>query len=78
MELEQKLKLLAEQNIFGINKLIKLGGSYALILPRTWVDIHCISIDDAFYVKLQVIDGKLVFSSIAPRDIADIVIKEKK
>ena len=75
---DSKIKLLAEEKAFGIRKLTKVGDSFALILPKFWVQWYCTEIDGNYYLKLQVIDNELVFSPITSDDVKDIRIKEKQ
>ena len=78
MQIEEKIKILAEQRALGIRRLLRLGNSYAITLPKIWVELHCIEIDGVYYVKIEVQEGELFFSTISPEDIEGIVVKEKK
>ena len=78
MELKQKIKLLGEQKIFGVNKLIRIGGSYGVTLPKIWVDFHCTEIDGEYYCRLEVNEDTLIFSPINIGDIEAVRIKEKQ
>ena len=78
MELEQQIKLLAESKVFGITKLIRIGGSYGVTLPKIWVDFNTVEVDDDYYCRLEVEGNALIFSPISPQDIEGIIIKEKK
>jgi len=78
MELEQKIKILAESRMFGISKLVHLGGSYALILPKRWVEVNMTDIDGDYYCGVEVVDDTLVFRPIDPNDLEAVTIKEKK
>lgn len=78
MELKEKIRLLSEQHAFDIRKLTRIGDSLGLLVPRTWVDLHCIEIDGEYYFRLKVAEGKLIFSAIDPDDIEAVTIKEKK
>jgi antitoxin component of MazEF toxin-antitoxin module len=77
MELAEKIKILGEQHAFGVNKLTKIGNSYAIILPKVWVQMHCVDIDGGYYLRLEVEDNQLIFSPIELEDVEAIVIKEK-
>ncbi|HEY41518.1 MAG TPA: hypothetical protein G4O18_06625 [Dehalococcoidia bacterium] len=79
MKIEDKLKVLAERpEIFGITKLIKIGGSYAIIVPKLWLEFNGVEVDGEYYCRLEVANSQLVFSPIAPEDIESVVIREKK
>jgi hypothetical protein len=73
----EKIKILADTHAFGIRKLIPLGGSYGLVIPKMWVTANCVEIDGEYYLKLNVVNNELRFSSISPDDIEGIEIKEK-
>jgi len=80
MELEQKIKIMAESKMFGITKLIRFGSSYGIVVPRLWLEMHATAIDGDYYVSLDVSDenATLAFRPINPEDIEAVSIKEKK
>lgn len=78
MQVKDKIRILAEQKIFGMRKLVKFGNSYGINLPRTWVNMNCIEIDGNYYLKLEVENNKLIFSPIDPSDIEGVVVKKKE
>jgi len=77
MEIEEKIKLLAKMRAFGVKKLIKLGDSYACLIPRSWVEFNGIEIDNGYYVTLCVEGNKLIFSLIDTENLEEITVKER-
>ena len=73
-----KIKVAADQNILGVTKLIKMGGSFGVTIPRVWVDFHCIDVDDEYYLIMEVEGNRLIFSPINLEDIKDIRIRVKE
>lgn len=78
VSLRDKIKLMSEQNIFGVTKLHKVGGSYVLPIPKIWVDLHCTSVDGDYYLKLEVEGGKLVLSPLELEDIDTLRVRRKE
>jgi len=80
MEKETKERIiieLAKQQAFGVRKLTALGGSYALIIPPTWVRFHCVEIDGDYYFKMGVDGDTLILKAISDEDLEGINMKEK-
>ena len=75
MEIDEKIKKLGRSHSFGIRKLIIVGNSYAITLPKFWVDMYCTRIDGEYYLKLKVIGGDLLFGAIKPEDVEHIRMK---
>jgi antitoxin component of MazEF toxin-antitoxin module len=78
VELEQKIKLLAETKAFGITKLIRIGGSYGITLPKIWVDFNAVEVEGDYYCRIEVENNALIFRPITQDDLEGIVIKEKR
>ena len=78
MEIEQKIKILAETKTLGITKLIRIGGSYGFTLPKLWVDFNAVMVDGDYYCRLQVVDNSLIFSPITSTDLEAITLRERK
>jgi hypothetical protein len=78
MELEEKIKILAESRVFGISKLIHIGGSYGLTLPKRWVEVNMTEIDGDYYCEVEVVGNTIVFRPIDPSEIESVTIKEKE
>ena len=78
MNTKEKIKLLSQKHTFGIRKLIELGDSYALTIPKLWVLMNCTELDDSYYLQLNIEDNKLIFMSIDEKEIESISVKEKK
>ena len=78
MELEEKLKKLAEHHIFGIRKLTRIGTSYGMIIPRPWILVNCVEVKGHYYFKLEVEGDKLIFTPLTLEDIDSINFKEKE
>jgi len=74
---ERVIRELARQQAFGVKKLTALGGSYALIIPPTWVRFHCVEIDGDYYFKMGVEGDTLILKAISDGDLEGITIKEK-
>ena len=77
MEINEKIKVLADMPGQGIIRLHSIGGSYALILPKFWVYMNCTNIDDDYYVSLKQVDGNLLFTPIDMDEIAGLEVKKK-
>jgi len=77
MDIATKVKVLAEMRAFGIIKLKRIGGSYSLIIPMSWVKIYGFAIEEDYYVKLDVVGHKLMLSLIDETELELINIKEK-
>lgn len=45
------------EELFGKKKLQTLGGSYAVIIPKGWVDIFCKPINGVYWVTVDVETG---------------------
>ncbi len=78
-EVEKKaiIRELAKQQAFGVKKLVSLGGSYAVVIPMTWIKYHCTEIDGDYYFKLDVDGDTLILKAIADEDLESITIKPK-
>lgn len=77
MEDDIKVKLLAEQKALGIRKLLRIGDSYALTLPKFWVRWHCFETDGEYYVQLTVEGSMLRFSPIDEDTLKKVMVREK-
>lgn len=77
MDTAEKIRALAKIRAFGVKKLIKFGDSYAITLPKSWVELNGIEIDGDYYVSLNVENTKLIFSLIDAEAIEEIAVKEK-
>jgi hypothetical protein len=70
---------------FGLQKLIRMGGSYVLIIPKRWVELYAYEIEEedkpTYWMQIMVEeDGNI---HISPIDVKDLratlkLIKEKK
>lgn len=77
MENTEKIKLLAKDSLFGVKKLQRIGGSFAVLLPREWVEWSCVEIDGDYYCKMDIADRSLLLSMIAETDLENLDIKGK-
>lgn len=75
---DELIKELARQQAFGVKKLTRLGNSFGIIVPRTWVKFNCAKIDGEYYFKLNVEGGNLTLKAITPEDLENIKVREKK
>lgn len=64
-----KIKELAKQQTFGIKKAVPLGGSYAVVIPMTWLKWHGELLDGDYYFKMNV-DGEVLV--LAPINVSDL------
>ena len=76
-EKQSIIRELAKQQAFGVKKLVSLGGSYAVVIPMTWIKFHCTLIDDDYYFKLDVDGDMLILKAIADEDLESITMKPK-
>lgn len=75
MEIETKIKVLAESKLFGMHRLCRIGGSYSLILPKHWVEIFMHRIDDDYYCHIDVVNDTVVLRPASPKDVEGITVK---
>lgn len=78
MEIETKIKLLSQMDAFGIKKLVKVGDSFALIVPKPWVVMFCTEIENNYYFQLQVENNQLIFSPINTEEVDTINVKRRR
>ncbi len=76
-EKQSIIRELAKQQAFGVKKLVSLGGSYAVVIPMTWIKFHCTLIEGDYYFKLDVDGDTLILKAIADEDLESITIKPK-
>lgn len=77
MEVEEKIKTLARMGVFGIKKLIKVGDSYAIIIPLPWLNMNATKINDDYYMTIRVENNSLICSPVDENDIGKLTFKEK-
>ena len=64
----EDLEKLESFPIYGVQKLTKLGGSYAIILPKSWVEFHAHEVisykkgapEETYWVEVSVGEGGVV------------------
>lgn len=78
IEKESLIRELARQQAFGVKKLTPLGGSYALLIPPTWVRFHCVEIDGDYYFKMGVEGDTLILKAITATDLEGVTLKKKE
>lgn len=59
----------------GAVSLKKLGGSYALILPKVWVDLYALNYNGRRWVTLdgETAPGKLLLGGIDHGEVVDLL-----
>lgn len=58
----EQLRILETLGLAGLYELKKVGGSYALFLPKVWVDLFCLEVDGSYWVQLTIgNDGTITF-----------------
>jgi hypothetical protein len=77
MELEEKIRILAERKAFGIRKLLSIGNSYAIVIPKFWVEYNCLEIDGDYFMQLDVEGESIRFSPINVDSLKAVKVKEK-
>jgi hypothetical protein len=70
-----KIKLLAEKKAFGIRKVLPLGHSYAIVLPKFWVELFCTEIDNKYYMEIDVQDDVVRIHPVDTEALKNIHIK---
>lgn len=78
MNVEKKIQILAESNLSAITKLIRIGGSYGVTLPKIWVDLNMIEIEGEYYCGMEIAGNNIVFRPIEPNDYEAVTIREKE
>ena len=72
------LELLKEFKLF--QRVIKLGGSYALVLPKDWVEYTAFVTDEdtepVYWLKMEIDDNRLIFYPPSKKDIHDFLTTE--
>lgn len=77
LEIEQKVKVLSQLG-FGIRKVSRLGNSYAIIVPKEWVEYFCLRTDDAYWVQMSIDeDNTLRISPLTEADLKAIRVRKK-
>jgi len=77
----EQLRILEDIGVFGVQKLTKLGGSYAIILPKEWVEYYAYEISDVaehdekkkITYWIQVIVGENGELKISPLNISELI-----
>ena len=77
MDLHKKIEILSKQQAFGMRKLTKVGNSFALLVPKSWLDFNCTEIDGEYYFTLQVEGNQLIFSPVDLEVVDAVTIREK-
>jgi hypothetical protein len=68
------------REMFSLKKVLKTGGSYALLLPRDWVDIYCDEIDGDYWVEAGFNGKEITLTAISQKDFERLssMIQEAK
>ena len=72
------LEILKEFKLF--QRIMKIGGSYALILPKDWVE-YCALVTDEdkdpiYWLKMDIENNRLVFYPPTKKEIHDFLTQE--
>jgi hypothetical protein len=80
MELTKKelIRQLAQDQVFGVKKLARIGNSFGIVVPMTWVKFNCTEIDGDYYFKLNVEGGSLILRAITNEDLENITVRPKE
>lgn len=78
MELEKRIKMMAESKMYAVTKLIRIGGSYGVIVPKLWLDCNTTEIEGDYYCGIEVVGNTLVIRPIQPGDLEGVTIIEKE
>lgn len=78
-EVEKKalIRELGRQRAFGVKKLVRIGGSYAVVVPKIWINFNAVEIDGDYYFKMGVEGNELVLKAITDEDLEGVSIKPK-
>jgi len=71
------IRELARQQAFGIKKAVNLGGSCAIVIPKTWLKWHGVLIDGEYYFKMDVDGETLVLIPITDEDVKGVKLEMK-
>lgn len=65
---------------FGIKRIIKIGGSYAVLLPSDWVDIYTDEVQGSHWVELAYNGKDITITALTEGDFQHLssLIKEAK
>lgn len=76
--LEKRLKIMQGLGIFGIRRLVKVGSSEALVLPRAWINVCALKVGKGNWVKLsQTLEGNIQVSSLTEEELEGIELEKE-
>ena len=69
-KLEDRLEVL--EKFFPVKRLKKIGGSYALFLPKEWIDSYCdpVGIED-YFVLMALKEGSITISALSEKEVME-------
>lgn len=59
--------------LLGATRLQRLGDSYALIIPKLWIDANAVKIDNSFYVKTDVDLDQITIEPLDREEINELL-----
>lgn len=75
--IEEKLKVLQSMGVLGIRKLIPVGGSYAVIIPKEWIDYYTLQTNSGYWVKLlPTEEGNILLASVTEDEVKSLYVAE--
>jgi len=77
MEIAEKIKILAKMKVYGIRKLVRVGDSYAMIVPIQWLSVNAIQVGNDYYVAMRLENNDIIFSPVDKEFLEEIIIRRK-
>jgi len=53
--------------------VVKNGNSWAVVIPKPWLDVFGVEVDGRTWVKMDVDAGKIEIAAIDPADVARLL-----
>ena len=76
-DLATKLEVL--QGSLGIKKVLRIGNSYAVVLPKEWVEFFCLRANNNYWAIIEPGDNNsVVLRPLVEQDIEGIEVSAKK
>ena len=72
----QQLEIL--RDILSIRKLLKVGGSYTVVLPKEWVECFCLHTGNDYWVSIRLEGNNIILTPLKEEDLEGLRIETKK
>lgn len=72
-EVDNHKKRQAIMKMLGCRKLHRLGDSYAIILPKLWIDANAVKMGESYYVKMSTEMEEIIVQPIDQGEINQLL-----